>query len=199
MYTIQKHYLTGDGYEQLTTKKMGATLDPRFLLIHYTSGASYEADLRTLSTDPVSASVHLVIGRNGEMTQIVPFNRVAWHAGESHWQGLNGMNRYSIGIELSNAGLLKKDQAGAYRSWWGATIPNDEVYEAAHPRGGAVVGWHMFPMPQIEKLFTLATVLYQRYGFLDILGHDDVSWPRKTDPGPAFPMGSLRSRVLGRQ
>jgi N-acetylmuramoyl-L-alanine amidase len=30
------------------------------------------------------------------------------------------------------------------------------------------------------------------------MGHDDISPGRKFDPGPAFPMESLRTRLFGR-
>lgn len=196
MYAVESHVLKG--CELRTTEKMGRALKPRFLVIHYTAGASFKSDVATLSTSPTPASVHLVIGRSGEIVQIVPFNRVAWHAGASTWGNINGLNHYSIGIELSNAGLLKRSADGKFHSWWGEEIPQSQVFEAAHVKGGPVVGWHMYPEKQIEALFEVARALHQHYDFLEILGHDDISWPRKTDPGPAFPMGALRSRILGR-
>ena len=45
-------------------------------------------------------SAHIVIERTGEVTQFVPFNERAWHAGESEWQGRQNCNDFSIGIEL---------------------------------------------------------------------------------------------------
>ncbi|MBX3571313.1 MAG: N-acetylmuramoyl-L-alanine amidase [Mesorhizobium sp.] len=198
MYNINKGFLVGGSCKYVATKKMGGILNPRFLIIHYTAGASFESDVRSLSTDVVQSSVHLVIGRSGEIIQIVPFNRVAWHAGESRWGNLSGMNQHSIGIELSNAGLLKRDATGTYRTWWGGSVPAAEVMEAAHAMGGPVHGWHMYTQGQMNALLEVAGFLQSKFNFLDILGHDDVSWPRKTDPGPAFPMGALRSRVLGR-
>jgi N-acetylmuramoyl-L-alanine amidase len=41
-------------------------------------------------------------------------------------------------------------------------------------------------------------VLHDRYGFIDILGHDDIAPGRKVDPGPAFPMASFATQVMGR-
>jgi len=45
-------------------------------------------------------SAHLCIFRDGSITQYVPFNRRAWHAGVSQFGGRERCNDYSIGIEL---------------------------------------------------------------------------------------------------
>ena len=45
-------------------------------------------------------SAHLFIKRSGEVVQFVPFNKRAWHAGVSYFQGRTHCNDFSIGIEL---------------------------------------------------------------------------------------------------
>ena len=45
-------------------------------------------------------SAHLLIRRTGEIVQYVPFQRRAWHAGESCYGGKRNCNDFSIGIEL---------------------------------------------------------------------------------------------------
>jgi len=45
-------------------------------------------------------SAHLLIRRDGELVQFVPFDRRAWHAGESRFRGRKQCNDFSIGIEL---------------------------------------------------------------------------------------------------
>jgi AmpD protein len=45
-------------------------------------------------------SAHLLIRRDGELVQFVPFTERAWHAGESFFRGRNRCNDFSIGIEL---------------------------------------------------------------------------------------------------
>lgn len=45
-------------------------------------------------------SSHLLIERSGAVTQYVPFDRRAWHAGVSEWCGRSGCNDFSVGIEL---------------------------------------------------------------------------------------------------
>lgn len=45
-------------------------------------------------------SSHLLIRRDGEIVQYVPFNRRAWHAGESSFAGRPQCNDYAVGIEM---------------------------------------------------------------------------------------------------
>ena len=48
-------------------------------------------------------SCHLLIRRDGSLIQYVPFDRRAWHAGESSYCGRRRCNDYSIGIELEGS------------------------------------------------------------------------------------------------
>ena len=48
-------------------------------------------------------SAHLLIKRTGEMIQFVPFDKRAWHAGTSSYQGRDNCNDYAIGIELEGS------------------------------------------------------------------------------------------------
>ena len=48
----------------------------------------------------VRVSSHLLISRRGDVSQFVPFDRCAWHAGASSHRGRERCNDYSIGIEL---------------------------------------------------------------------------------------------------
>lgn len=45
-------------------------------------------------------SAHVLINRQGQVTQYVPFSQRAWHAGQSTFQGRERCNDFSIGIEL---------------------------------------------------------------------------------------------------
>ena len=48
----------------------------------------------------LEVSAHLLIRRDGEIVQFVPFTERAWHAGESNFRGRSRCNDFSIGIEL---------------------------------------------------------------------------------------------------
>jgi AmpD protein len=48
----------------------------------------------------LKVSSHIMIDRTGKISQYVPFNKRAWHAGVSCYQGRTQCNDFSIGIEL---------------------------------------------------------------------------------------------------
>ena len=48
-------------------------------------------------------SAHILIKRSGEVIQFVPFNKRAWHAGKSSFNGVDDCNNFSIGIELEGS------------------------------------------------------------------------------------------------
>ena len=48
----------------------------------------------------LEVSSHMLVRRDGELVQFVPFGKRAWHAGDSVFRGRERCNDYSIGIEL---------------------------------------------------------------------------------------------------
>jgi len=48
----------------------------------------------------LKVSAHLLISRSGTITQFVPFDKKAWHAGDSCFEGREACNDFSIGIEM---------------------------------------------------------------------------------------------------
>ena len=53
--------------------------------------------------EDLRVSSHLLIRRDGEVVQYVPFDRRAWHAGKSCFDGRERCNDFSIGIELEGS------------------------------------------------------------------------------------------------
>lgn len=54
----------------------------------------------------MTVSAHLLIDRDGEITQFVSFADCAWHAGVSVFEGRERCNEYSIGVELEGVDAL---------------------------------------------------------------------------------------------
>ena len=77
---------------------------PTLVIIHHTSGDSLEGAVSTLTSAERKVSAHYLIGREGEIVQLVEENARAWHAGKSWWAGFTDINSVSLGIELDNNG-----------------------------------------------------------------------------------------------
>jgi N-acetylmuramoyl-L-alanine amidase len=199
---VEQHRLVEGGqvaYVESPNKSGHGRLKPLYLVLHFTAGGSTEGAVEWFLNPAAKASAHVLIGRDGKVIQMVPFDCRAWHAGVSRWGELEGLNAYSIGIELVNWGRLSKSAGGKWRTWSKAEIDAGEVTIARHRHEPADAGWHEYTPAQIESLIQVATALHAAYEFTDILGHDDIAPGRKTDPGPLLPLGSIRSRVLGRE
>ena len=77
-------------------------------------GGPYIDQLFTNALDPTAhpyfarlaglrVSAHLLLRRDGSLTQYVSFGRRAWHAGASSFRGRDDCNDYSVGIELEGS------------------------------------------------------------------------------------------------
>jgi len=73
----------GDEINQLFLNQLNPDDDPYFKEIHH-----------------LRVSAHALIRRDGQVVQYVPFHKRAWHAGVSCFEGREGCNDFSIGIEL---------------------------------------------------------------------------------------------------
>lgn len=73
------------------------------LVLHYTELPLGESlDILRDDRRPNRVSAHYVLAEDGTVYRLVPEDRVAWHAGRSHWRGRDALNGSSIGIEIVN-------------------------------------------------------------------------------------------------
>lgn len=77
---------------------------PNFVIIHHTSDDTVGEALGTLTDPSRAVSAHYLIGRDGDIHQLVDERARAWHAGESKWGADTDINSASLGIELDNNG-----------------------------------------------------------------------------------------------
>ena len=202
---VKDHYLFSNDDLQITFKEspnqyQEGFVQPFYLIMHYTADPSFENVVSCFKDPSAQAAAHLVIDFDGSIVQMVRFDKIAWHAGtSSHWEDLKNMNYFSIGIELVNAGKLKQRADCKWINWANIIIPDDEVVILKHKYEDREAGWQIYPEKQINTAIDVARALHENYSFKDILGHEDVRPGEKVDPGPAFPMESFKSKVLGRQ
>lgn len=189
---IQDHKLVGVKYDPAAT--IGNVIDPVLIVNHFTSGYSADGAISTFKSGVVAA--HVVIDRDGTITQMVPFNRRANHAGPSAWMGYNMLNNYSIGIELVNLGGATVAANGDLIDEYGRKVkdPSRWVEGFQKNAGPSVKFWETYPEAQINALVEVTKAILATYNIKDITGHEFVDtrgW--KSDPGPAFPWPTIRA------
>jgi len=74
------------------------------IVIHYTGMKTFNEAYKKLCDKKSKVSSHYLIDRDGKIINLVDEKDRAWHAGKSHWKGIDNLNNNSIGIELENPG-----------------------------------------------------------------------------------------------
>ena len=77
--------------------------DNDYVISFFTNKLNFDAHESFKHLEDLKVSSHLFIRRSGEVIQFVPFNKKAWHAGESRYKGRENFNEFSIGIELEGS------------------------------------------------------------------------------------------------
>jgi N-acetylmuramoyl-L-alanine amidase len=139
----------------------------KFIIFHYT-GMKNELDaIKRLTENKSKVSSHYFIKKNGEILTLVPDIYTAWHAGISFWKKYKLLNKYSIGIEISNPGHNHNY----------SKFSNKQI-------------------SSICKLSNFLIKKYKiKISF--VLGHSDIAPDRKIDPGEKFPWKYLSKKKIG--
>lgn len=155
---------------------------PKYCVIHETTGRLDKfSTVKYLAGRNVKVSYHFVIERDGTITQQVPCDTVAWHAGKSRWEGRSGLNSCSIGIGMVGPGPM--DQDG--RAWFGPSGASHVEHRATKEHGDAY--WLAFTDEQMRSLTSLVETLSDAYPDLNsAVTHWQISPGRKVDPHPLF-------------
>ena len=126
------------------------------IVLHYTGMADADGALARLTDAAAKVSAHYLIDETGLIYALVDEAARAWHAGRSHWRGIDDINSASIGIELVNPG----------HEWGYRPFPEAQM-QALLPLMAGIVGRHGITRG-------------------NIVGHSDVAPSRKVDPGELF-------------
>lgn len=174
-------------------------ITPIFIVMHYTAGWTAESAIRTFSSPSSNVSANLTIDTDGTVFQHVDFDKRAWHAGPSHWEGYNDLNSHAIGIEMVNPGWLRKVDGGYTDSFGNFKTEKavGKTIAAECPRAGSgMFYWPIYPKAQLEKAEEIVRELIDVYDIIDVVSHEQIDkrgW--KTDPGPAFPLNRFKALV----
>ena len=139
----------------------------KYIVYHYTGMRSESKAVKRLTDDNSKVSCHYFIKRNGQIIIMLPELYESWHAGKSKWKKDISLNKNSIGIEISNKG---------------------------HD-----FGYQNYLRKQTSSLVKLSTYLIKKYKIKrsNILGHSDIAFERKKDPGEKFPWSYLSNKKIG--
>ncbi|GDX36507.1 N-acetylmuramoyl-L-alanine amidase [Alphaproteobacteria bacterium] len=77
-----------------------------FILLHHIQANNIQNALDQLYDHKVSS--HYLIDDDGNIFQLIDDNDIAYHAGTSYWQGIDGLNKHSIGIEILSTDPFNK-------------------------------------------------------------------------------------------
>jgi N-acetylmuramoyl-L-alanine amidase len=137
------------------------------LVLHYTDMLSATAAIDHLCSPESQVSAHYVVAEDGTVSQLVDEAMRAWHAGEAHWRGQASLNARSIGIEIANPG---------------------------HSHG-----YVPFPDVQMEAVILLCKGILARHEIpaRNVVGHSDIAFLRKVDPGELFDWPRLAKAGIG--
>ena len=192
---IKNHRLQGDFVTQYACPKNNQKIRKHIaLVLHYTANNNALKAVKYLTLPGVNASAHVIIGRNGEIYQIVPFNIEAWHAGKSKLGDLEELNHFSLGIELVNQGKLIY-QNNRFYSWYNQIVDPKDVFIKEDCNTGHRSYWHRYTKVQLDMAREVTWLITNHYHIEKVVGHSDISPDRKLDPGEAFPLQAFRQLV----
>lgn len=77
---------------------------PNYVIIHHTAQNSLDQTIKTFLLARTQVSSHYVVGRDGQVVQMLNDYLRAHHAGIGRWGNDTDLNSSSIGIELDNNG-----------------------------------------------------------------------------------------------
>jgi len=139
----------------------------KVIVFHYTGMQSERESLIRLCSQKFKVSCHYLIGRNGTVYRLVKENKIAWHAGQSHWGNYKNLNKNSIGIELVNKGHQ-----------FGYTNFTKK---------------QLISLIKITKNIIKKYKIKNK----NIVGHSDIAPLRKIDPGEKFPWREFSKKQIG--
>lgn len=178
-------------YQNMPSSNVGERI--KTVVIHYTA-IDYQESVRVL-VDEDGLSAHYLVtdpndasysGGSARVIQLVDESKRAWHAGKSHWQGRNHLNDTSIGIEIINIPHCE-------------TSPEFADSPSEHSKH-RLCTYPDYPPRQIEQIVALMQGILARNPDIEptsVVGHADIAFMRKSDPGPRFPWHQLYLAGIG--
>lgn len=159
---------------------------PTGMVLHWTAG--HRNGLQRGNELMRSTGMLYLIGdKDGNIGQSDSLVSHGYHAGKSSHKYANGyVSDEFVGLELQAAGTLTK-KGDKYYSWFNVEIPNEEVRYSKSRENIAAGNYHLYTEAQMLATRKLVAWLFLNnpnvFSVDRVVGHDEVSPGRKTDPG----------------
>ena len=140
---------------------------PDCVVLHYTGLPTAEAALALLTDPAAEVSAHYFVWESGEIAQLTPEEKRAWHAGIGQWGGVRDVNSASIGIEIANPG----HDGGL------PPFPQAQINAT---------------IALVRDIVARRAIRPER-----VIAHSDLAPTRKRDPGERFPWDALARAGVG--
>lgn len=177
----------------------GPLRESTVVVLHDTGGSLRPYSSVEWFENPQSGvSAHVVIERDGTVTQMVPFDCVAYHAGQSSWRGRKGVNSFGIGIEIVNPGMMQRFGDEVQLRYGDKVVERFQVagcIEVDTPEHGR--GWCLpYTDEQMDALRAVCRALVKVYPITEIVTHWMISPGRKVDTTPLMLVGAMNRDVF---
>lgn len=171
----------------------GEMKNPLAIVVHDTAGRLDKfSSVKWFASLQCKTSAHFTIERDGTITQQVPTDRKAFHAGASKWGGRSMCNGFTIGIEIVNPGKLDKEG----KAWFGKATDLPLVKKSTKEHGDGY--WLPYTPEQIDAVKKLCRAIVEANADCnEIVTHWMISPKRKIDTNPLFPLDEVRAYALG--
>lgn len=186
---------------------------PLGVCVHYTAGR--DGAEKTILGGIKNGYTYWCIQKDGTLFAAHDANRWGYHAGESTWQKFiaklkGNLSDDLLGIEINNAGMLKKQADGTFKTWYGETIAPENVRFVDGSSPDQAKGYYEKYTPEQEETL-IKTILWLKaqnpkvFDLDCVLGHCEIAgklalgkW-RKVDPGGSLSMPMPEFRALLKQ
>lgn len=161
---------------------------PEGAVVHWTSGSSASSSIEY----GISQGYNFwMIDRHGKIYQPCSLDGWGYHAGASSWPSLgSSLSNRLVGIEIDNCGKLEKQSDGSFKAWFGRKLQAESVRISPKKDNIAAGAYEKFTSEQEEALEHLLLWLKSNnpdvFKIENVLGHDEISPGRKTDPGASL-------------
>ena len=187
-FKVENNFLIGRGTKYMLSSNANKrnNMDSlSIIVIHSSFSSDINSTTKFFSDTNTKVSYHILIDKDGNIIQLVPFNYISWHTGDYNY------NQISIAIGLINEGNVTKNTNGNNL----ITLSGKEISSSSVECIGKNNCWVKFSDIQINTTYEICKLLIRKYHIKNIITHTEIK-PNHICPGPLFPIRKFKSLIV---